>query len=82
MLGYFNRNEIISWGLPVSYNLTPDEKNPQEYRCHINGPKVTILDINVYFEENGELFVLINQDDFGKNKKTLLGKFNACINSY
>ena len=51
MLGYFNRNEIISWGLPVSYNLTPDEKNPQEYRCHINGPKVTILDINVYFEE-------------------------------
>ena len=34
------------------------------------------------FEENGELFVLINQDDFGKNKKTLLGKFNACINSY
>jgi hypothetical protein len=35
------------------------------------------------FEENGELFVLINQDDFGKNKKTLLGKFNnAYINSY
>ena len=35
------------------------------------------------FEENNEIFILINQDDFGKNKKTLLGKFNnTYINSY
>lgn len=71
LLGYLNQNEIISWGIPISYNLSPDEKNPQQYRCHINGPKVTLLDLSLYFE-----------DEAPPNKKEYVKKYKKNYNEY
>jgi len=49
LLGSMNRNEIISWGLPLSYSLYGDEKNPTIYRCVISSPKLTLIDYDLYF---------------------------------
>ena len=49
LLGTMNRNEIISWGLPFTYSLYGDEKNPEIYRCVIGSPKLTLIDTSLYF---------------------------------
>ena len=51
-LGTMNRNEIISWGLPFSYNLFGDEKHPDVYRCVIGSPKLTLIDDSLYFPDD------------------------------
>jgi predicted metalloendopeptidase len=52
MLAFFNKNEITSWGSPFVWSINPDEKNPQIYRCYIEPPQLTLLDIDVYFDDN------------------------------
>jgi predicted metalloendopeptidase len=55
LLGYINTNEIISWGSPFTWSLNPDDKEPTIFRCYINPPQVTLLDINVYFEDGTDV---------------------------
>lgn len=52
LLGTMNRNEIISWGLPFTYNLFGDDKHPDIYRCVIGSPKLTLIDDNLYFPDD------------------------------
>ena len=52
LLGTMNRNEIISWGLPFTYSLFGDEKNPDIYRCVIGSPKLTLIDDSLYFPDD------------------------------
>jgi len=49
LLGLINHNEIISWSSPFVWSLNPDDKNPKIYRCYIDGPKLSLNDINIYF---------------------------------
>ena len=51
LLGVLNYNEIVSYGCPFVWNLSPDDKNPTIYRCYIDSPKLSITDINVYFDD-------------------------------
>jgi predicted metalloendopeptidase len=51
-LGKMNRNEIISWGLPFTYSLFGDEKNPNIYRCVIGSPQLTLIDESLYFPDD------------------------------
>lgn len=46
-----NRNEIISWGSPFVWSINPDDKNPKIYKCYLEPPQVTLLDIDVYFDD-------------------------------
>ena len=50
ILGVVNRNEIISWGAPFVWSLNPDDKNPKVYKCYLDPPQVTLIDIDVYFD--------------------------------
>ena len=50
-LAILNRNEIVSWGCPFVWSLNPDEKNPKIYRCYLEPPQLTLIDIDVYFED-------------------------------
>jgi predicted metalloendopeptidase len=52
LLGTMNRNEIISWGLPFTYNLFGDDKHPDIYRCVISSPKLTLIDDSLYFPDD------------------------------
>lgn len=50
-IGYINKNEIISWGCPFVWSLNPDDKEPDKYRCFIDSPQPTLIDINLYFDD-------------------------------
>jgi len=49
MLAYVNKNEIISWSSPFSWSIKPDEKNPKIFKCYLEGPQLTLIDIDLYF---------------------------------
>lgn len=55
LLGIMNQNEIISWGVPFSFNLFPDNKNPTIYRCYIDPAKLTLIDINLYYDDGTDV---------------------------
>ena len=46
-----NQNEIISWGCPFVWSINPDDKNPKIYKCYLEPPQVTLLDIDIYFDD-------------------------------
>ena len=46
-----NTNELISWSCPFVWSINPDDKNPKVYRCYLEPPQVTLLDIDIYFDD-------------------------------
>jgi len=46
-----NRNEIVSWGAPFVWSINPDDKNPKIYKCYLEPPQVSLLDIDLYFDD-------------------------------
>jgi putative endopeptidase len=80
LLGTINKNEIISWTCPFVWTLNPDEKNPKKYKCYLEPPQVTLIDVNLYFDDGTDVsykakyrktyFEYLNnlfQNTFGKN---------------
>ena len=51
LLAFYNKNEMISWGCPFVWSINPDDKNPKIYRCYLESPQVTLIDIDVYFDD-------------------------------
>jgi putative endopeptidase len=54
ILGGFNKNEIISWGSPLVWNVLKDEKNVKYYKSTISAPQLTIYDYELYIEDTTE----------------------------
>ena len=53
-IGVMNRNEIISSGSPFVWSINPDDKNPKIYKCYLEPPELSIIDISVYFDDNSD----------------------------
>jgi predicted metalloendopeptidase len=51
-LGLLNRNEITSWGSPFVWSINPDDKNPNIYKCYLEPPQLSLIDIDVYFDDD------------------------------
>lgn len=51
ILGGINRNEIVSWGCPLVWNVLKDEKNVKYYKSTISAPQLTIYDYEIYIED-------------------------------
>ena len=51
-LGLLNKNEITCWGSPFVWSLNPDEKNPKIYKCYLEPPQLTLIDTDVYFDDD------------------------------
>jgi predicted metalloendopeptidase len=51
-LAFVNKNEITSWGCPFVWSINPDDKNPKIYNCYLEPPQVTLIDIDVYFDDD------------------------------
>ena len=49
-----NNNEIISSGCPFVWSINPDDKNPDIYRCYLEPPQLSIIDVDVYFDDNSD----------------------------
>ena len=54
LLGMFNKNEIISTGCPFIWSINPDDKNPKIYKCYLEPPQLSLIDINVYFDDDSD----------------------------
>jgi predicted metalloendopeptidase len=52
LLAFYNNNEIISWGCPFVWSLNPDDKNPKVYNCYLESPNLSLIDLNLYFDDN------------------------------
>ena len=50
-MGYICRNEIISWGCPFTWSSNPDDKMPDIFRSCVDAPQMTLIDMDVYFED-------------------------------
>ena len=53
-IGILNRNEITSFGCPFVWSINPDDKNPKIYRCYLEPPQLTLVDIDVYFDDDDD----------------------------
>jgi len=51
LIAHINKNEIISWGLPIQWSLLPDEKDVTKYISHISGPSLSIYDYLIYIDD-------------------------------
>ena len=50
LIAMLNENEIVSWGAPFVWKVIPDDKNPTFFKTYIGCPKLTLNNINLYFE--------------------------------
>jgi predicted metalloendopeptidase len=73
-IGVVNRNELTSWGCPFVWSLNPDEKNPKKYRCYLEPPQLTLIDIDVYFDDETD------SEDEKKYKKYYRAKYFKYLN--
>lgn len=50
LLANSTTNEITSVSAPFTMSVNPDDKNPTIYKCSVNPPQVTLLDVDIYFD--------------------------------
>jgi putative endopeptidase len=55
LLGFVNNDETISYGAPFSWTLNPDDKTPEVFRCYIQQPQLSLIDINIYFDDGTDV---------------------------
>ena len=51
ILGFINKNEIISWGSPIVWNVLKDEKNTSHFISTLSAPRLSIYDYDIYIED-------------------------------
>jgi putative endopeptidase len=51
MLAYVNELDVVKWGIPLIWSNKPDPKEPTVFRSFIGGPKLTLVDLTVYFDD-------------------------------
>lgn len=74
-LGEINKNEIISAGSPFVWSINPDDKNPNYYKCYLEPPQLSLIDVNVYFDDNSDT------DEDKKYKNNYRKKFFTYLNN-
>ena len=51
-LGVLNQCEMVSWALPVVWNIYPDEYTPGRLSAHICGPSLSLYDYRFYLNDS------------------------------
>ena len=67
-----NRNEIISSGTPIVWNVSIDDKNSKIYKSYISPPALTLYDLALYSE---------NKKSNSKYKKDVKNHYIEYVNS-
>jgi predicted metalloendopeptidase len=75
LLAFVNSNEIISWGAPFVWSLNPDDKNPKVYKCYLDPVQLSLIDINIYFDDPTDT------EDTIKYKKNYRKNFYEYLNN-
>jgi len=53
-MAYINKVEIVSFGCPVYWSVSADQKNSKFYTNYINSPEFTLYDLNLYLPDAGQ----------------------------
>jgi putative endopeptidase len=53
-LALINKNEVISWGCPIVWNVLPDDKHSKQLRNNITNPELSLYDYNLYYDDAGQ----------------------------
>jgi putative endopeptidase len=51
LLAQINQNETISWGCPIVWSVSKDQKNSSVYKSNISPPQLTIYDYLIYVDD-------------------------------
>jgi len=51
-LGIMNQYEMVSWALPIVWNVYPDEYSPGKLSAHICGPSLSLYDYRFYLHDS------------------------------
>ena len=51
-LGVMNQYEMVSWALPIVWNIYPDEYTPGKLSAHICGPSLSLYDYRFYLNDS------------------------------
>ena len=81
ILGEQNQNEIVSWGSPIVWNVLRDLKNIKYYISTISGPKLTLYDYQLYFENYADSLLTKKYKANIKRQflKFISTMFNLCL---
>lgn len=74
-LGKINRDEIVSSGAPFIWSINPDDKNPTKYRCYLEPPQVTLIDVEIYFDDEKD------SEDVKQYKKKYRKEYISYLNN-
>jgi putative endopeptidase len=55
LLGLINSNEIIAYACPFNWTLNPDDKDPTIFRCYMDAPQLSLIDLDLYFDDGTEV---------------------------
>jgi putative endopeptidase len=55
LLAYFNKDDMIAPHAPFVWNLNPDNKNPDIFRCYVSAHQFSIVDLGVYYDDGTEV---------------------------
>jgi putative endopeptidase len=55
LLAWINTNDLVSWGSPIIWKIQGGMVEPDIFRSYIYGPKLTLLDMRVYFDDGTNL---------------------------
>ena len=67
-LALINKNEVISWGSPLIWSVSPDDKNARYLKSTIRGPQFTLFDLNFYYGDEGQTPSFIKYKNSVKQK--------------
>jgi predicted metalloendopeptidase len=77
-LGQTAKNEIMSWGTPFVLSISADEKNPKIFKCYLEPPQLSLIDVEIYFDDDAD-----SEDDKkykNKYRKVFLKYLNDLFN--
>ena len=52
LLAHINKNEVLSWGVPILWSMLPDEKNVKKYISHLGVGQLGLSDYLLYIEDD------------------------------
>jgi predicted metalloendopeptidase len=55
MLAIMNKNEVVSWAAPFVWSLNPDDRNPKIFKCCLESPQLTLIDLDIYFDDGKDV---------------------------
>lgn len=51
LLAQINQNEVLSWGCPISWTVSKDQKRSSFYKSTVSPPQLTIYDYTLYIDD-------------------------------